>query len=84
MNDKKEDVGPAFASAAAYGLGGDFDTGQEGMSLRDYFAAAALQGIMANPELAKAFGAKECKEAKIYPHTMAYEAADAMVKERKK
>jgi hypothetical protein len=41
--------GPAFPSSIAVGLSGDLydtsDFGSEGMSLRDYFAAKAMQGI---------------------------------------
>ncbi len=46
---------------------------QEGMTLRDYFAAAALQGILANP-------------IDVRPETVvkaSYEYADAMLAARK-
>lgn len=50
-------------------------------SLRDYFAAAALTGTLANPEtmraLAKSPGALDVRIAQT-----AYESADAMLAER--
>jgi hypothetical protein len=48
-----------------------------GMSLRDYFAAKALAGILANPNLT------DCKASK-WATDYAYEAADAMIAQRKK
>lgn len=50
----------------------------QGMTLRDYFAAAALTGILANPETLKAVPPiKHDERAEA-----AYKAADAMLKER--
>jgi hypothetical protein len=46
-----------------------------GMTLRDYFAAKALQGICANPNCHAAAGEDKFAEA-------AYEVADAMLKAR--
>ena len=44
-----------------------------GMDLRDYFAAAALQGILANPETGE----------NTFAITLAaYEFADSMIKQR--
>jgi len=59
-----------------------------GMTLRDYFAAAALQGMLSNPEFYKSVDADNGRE--IYYHSdneeslaeMAYEQADAMMKAR--
>lgn len=59
---------------------------EEGMTLRDYFAAKAAQGIMANPTE---------MESRLYTNTelesfeksvayFSYELADAMLKERNK
>ena len=53
--------------------------GQQGMSLRDYFAAAALQGMMSNPRLEDDFSNDRTALAEI-----AYEQADAMLAERDK
>ena len=47
------------------------DTGSTGMTLRDYFAAAAMQGLLA---------AKIPDDRSIY--TMAYVCADGMLKAR--
>jgi hypothetical protein len=61
---KTEDGGPAFARS--------FSAKQEGMSLRDYFAAAAMQGMLGTgtptPEMAK----------------KAYQMADWMLQAREK
>ena len=65
------DGGPAFPRFCEDAWGKPFVTG--GMSLRDYFAAAAMQGILASrPDYEK------------FAHlaTDAYAIADAMLKER--
>lgn len=54
---------------------------ESGMTLRDYFAAAALQGLLANndePEL------PEDVHMHDYVAANAYEYADSMLKEREK
>jgi len=69
----KDDGGPAFpvfpegstGHAAAF----------RGLSLRDYFAAAALQGLYS--------GASQWSNATEFSHA-AYVVADAMLKERSK
>jgi len=65
-----EENNPAFPSSKVI-LGKTFDN--EGMSLRDYFAAKALQGLLANPE--HTWG--ESVYAKF-----AYKLADAMLESR--
>ena len=50
------------------------DSEYAGMSLRDYFAAKAMQGILANPESVIQTYESGAKEA--------YEMADAMLKAR--
>ena len=70
---KKDTGGPAFPRP------GDFNP-QYGMTLRDYFAAKALQGLLADP---KPFVKQEWEET--IADTYAYEAyvyADAMLKAR--
>jgi hypothetical protein len=47
---------------------------QEGLTLRDYFAAAALQGFCANPEIRA-----PSMEVLVL---MVYDAADEMLKQR--
>lgn len=89
MNTTNTDGGPAFPHAqrlwdndaqswAVHSVGG--------MTLRDYFAAAALQGMLANPGMGRATynalpeGEKVCDEfARV-----AYSTADAMLTARGK
>jgi len=52
---------------------GRFESGYGGMSLRDYFAAKALQGLLS--------GRNHIAEVNV---RLAYEYADAMLKEREK
>jgi hypothetical protein len=40
----------AFSKAAFYHPDGGIDTPQSGLTIREYFAAVALQGILANPQ----------------------------------
>jgi hypothetical protein len=77
MNDHIPDVtkmindgGPAFPRTGSDG----HTQPQSGMTLRDYFAAAALQGLMAKME----------PENQLEHHIAkwSYEAADAMLKVR--
>ena len=68
----KKDGGPAFPSHGSMG-----EVAQQGMSLRDHFAAVALQGMMAgqwkgDPPIRTTISA-EC-----------YKWADAMLAEREK
>ena len=51
---------------------GKFNNSQDGMTLRDYFAAKAMQGLLANPE--------------FYEDEVgyAYKIADAMLAERER
>jgi hypothetical protein len=81
MNNQINDGGPAFPTQAT-ATTTRTDTAQPvqthygstpGMTLRDYFAAAALQGLMATPN-----GPRLVKEAVA----TAYHAADAMLKAR--
>ena len=52
---------------------------QEGMTLRDYFAAKAMQGMLANPNQDRAPLTVKSQEAVV---AGAYEVADAMIKSR--
>lgn len=62
--------GPAFPTIEENGL----NSGEPGMTLRDYFAAKLIQGIYANPGRVGT-----CYDAA----RRAYEAADAMLVVRK-
>ena len=57
-------------------LGGNISPTQKGMELRDFFAAAALQGIIVSAEVASKENDLTQDVAK------AYEYADAMMKAR--
>lgn len=72
----KPDGGPAFARTANDHQPGTmgFDAGAPGMSLRDYFAAAALQHI--------GFGKAGMSLRDIA--ALAFDTADAMLAERSK
>ena len=63
MSNKINDGGPAFPA--------DFQLYSTGMTLRDYFAAAALQGNLIEPTASNDDVAK-----------WAYSLADAMIKAR--
>ena len=76
MNNQINDGGPAFPVSSEIYNG----TGLCGMTLRDYFAAAALQGLLGNSE----FHVETDVESEI-PNaiaTYAYQAADSMLKAR--
>ena len=87
MNEKPNG-GPAFPSGIvrksrpAHDPGADFhvtdftEPRNAGMTLRDYFAAKALQSFLAIP------GASSCTEESIA--RAAYQQADAMLEERNK
>ena len=65
----KKDGGPAFPSHGTMG-----EVCEHGMSLRDYFAAAALQGLLANTSGTEVFDRVQS----------AYYLADSMIAEREK
>jgi hypothetical protein len=55
-----------------------------GLSLRDYFAAAALQGLLSNPQISKDMvkGRVQPEENQKWHSDTSYKFADAMLKER--
>lgn len=65
--------GPAFPFPAYTYPNGEINHGEGGMTLRDYFAAAAMQGYIVGTEKPR---------AEVMAR-VAYEVADAMIKERK-
>ena len=64
---------PAFPCADTLGNGERFTPLQEGMTLRDYFANSAMQGILSNSGVAGSYSTLS---------EMAYNIADALLKQR--
>ena len=82
MQDQVNNGGPAFPVSENYDerRGEPITYASEGMSLRDYFAAAALQGWLASwPES----GVHNIESTKKLASSC-YAIADAMLKERSK
>lgn len=72
----KSDGGPAFPEAVAISPDGSVIDGRAGMTLRDYFAAGALRGMLAA-------GAVDCSGIdKTVWSLRAYDWADAMLRAR--
>ena len=78
MTDTIDDGGAAFPHPWNADMGWSPRDAPGGMSLRDYFAAAALTGMMANPNRKNNSSALATMHA-----TEAYEIADAMLAARK-
>lgn len=74
MSEKIEDGGRAFPASA-----GDYL--QRGMSLRDWFAGQALNGIASNPETVATAGTGLTDACRMLAQ-VAYAMADAMLKAR--
>lgn len=79
MSDEKDDGGPAFPLPDTYVPDEHRGcvNGQYGMSLRDYFAAAALTGICVSDKFVWTTGNTQDRAM------WAYEIADAMLAARK-
>ncbi len=75
-DDRKETGGAAFARPTSQAPNSEVAWDREGMTLRDYFAAKAMQGMSANPEVGFIDISAAANEA--------YKMADAMLKERGK
>ena len=69
----KDDGGRAFPAAAT-----NLTFASSGMTLRDYFAAKAMQGMLANPKL----HAQILMAGQSWIEESAYKVADAMLKAR--
>jgi hypothetical protein len=75
MNKNIKDGGPAFPVSSYVNADGEtFDSSVQGMTLRDYFAAKYLQGLMAFN------GGNHCRDFDIAEGC--YAMADAMLKAR--
>ena len=79
MSAPINDGGSAFPSPPSQHSNGFYSTG-DGMTLRDYFAAAALQGNLAGQSID--VGYYEGKDAWNKAAKDAYAVADAMLKAR--
>lgn len=75
----KETGGPAFPLQS---IGPDFPPGYSGMTLRDYFAAKALSGMLADPAVGTSH--KSPQEGAAALANVCYMLADAMLAERAK
>lgn len=79
MSDKINDGGPAFPFAE----NGEVDGNYHGMSLRDYFAAAALKGDWAAQDEYVGVFIEGCETAILDTRAqLYYRMADAMLKAR--
>lgn len=81
---KGDNGGPAFPKEDYQCNGADGSLGQEGMSMRDYFAAKAMSGDWASQD-SEDIGAFPCdidEELLIKRAQLYYRLADAMLKAR--
>ena len=74
MNEKKQTGGPAFPRAAAQ-LNIGYVNEQRGMTLRDYFAAKAMQSLASGEKWLS------CSDMPLVAE-LAYKVADAMLEAR--
>lgn len=76
--------GPAFPTVEFRDNGGFSISG--GMTLRDYFAAKALEGMTASPELMKVITSLDIENSTAFEKMAqkSYEMADAMLAQREK
>ena len=84
MSDRPENP-PAFPNPDLVMPNGDFEHGQSGLTMRDYFAAKAMQGMLScqdfmNDQIIK-FGITK-EQALENVARWAYIQADAMLKQR--
>lgn len=95
LSDIHTDGGPAFPrpltpAGSSQWVGGGaswpFSDAQSGMSLRDYFAGQALQGMSASPELMVIVSSGGILDGTAFERmsAKAYELADAMIAHRNK
>lgn len=74
MSNQINDGGPAFPSPPSHHSNGFYSTGN-GMTLRDYFAAVALQGLLSSIQPNQVWS---CEDVAV----TCYRMADAMLKAR--
>lgn len=75
------DGGPAFVVPDMCYPNGQVQIGTSGMTLRDYFATAAMTGLLADPEDITGKPELTCAQSVAF---YAYELADAMIERRGK
>lgn len=75
---------PAFPRPMVYVPCEGVENGQDGMTLRDYFAAKAMQGCLAYSHCDPSTGNWQENSSPESVAKYAYEIADAMLKEREK
>jgi hypothetical protein len=81
---EKNTGGPAFPVTCYVNVDGEtFDSGIQGMSLRDYFAAKAMQAFLSNDNLLRASCEWHADGSETSIAVLAYDQADAMMKARK-
>ena len=81
MNKETETGGPAFPNTYYNGWGEP----EKGMTLRDYFAAKAMQAILRGYDVVNSFEDEEVSDPEGMPHLIAKDAyimAEAMLKAR--
>lgn len=94
VSRRKDTGGPAFPRTGQFdndvwkSEGGDgivIDS-QNGMTLRDWFAGMALQGMCANPDISKVMADRQMQPSEVRESfaLCAYAQADAMILERAK
>lgn len=76
---KEQTGGPAFPIHPGYAMDGQLVREVQGMSLRDYFAAKAIQGMLGNTK--GSFGTAY-EAANLNLARASYAIADAMLKAR--
>lgn len=74
--------GPAFPKVGETGPGGQYIWPEDGMTLRDYFAAKAMQAFITSLPVLRWNGEKIETEAQL--SIISYSVADAMIAERDK
>jgi hypothetical protein len=82
-NEKPEN--PIAFPRTAYDSKGDITTWgkeYEGMTLRDYFANSAMQGMLANSEHVQTLMGNNPNPVPDYVAILSYNLADAMLKQR--
>jgi hypothetical protein len=75
--------GPAFP-VTEWHLNGSTHSDWRGMTVRDYFASKAMQGLISCPDWRESAGEDVGMDASDYTASAAYVMADAMLKARQK